>query len=641
MRPGLIRLSILLICFIAFLGLLIGQLAKIQLVEHNQYRQRAAEQHVFTRPIPARRGSVLDRSRRPLAATVPACLVFGDPHLIEDAHGTAKALAEVINSDKRQLASKFSDRNSRYQAIDLALDVDKGREIERLGLTGICVEPSGRRVRPLGDVACNLVGCLSAYEDALSGIELSFDDELRGEPGIRRYLRDALGTARPCIEAVVKKPVPGNSVVLTIDADLQLIVERALKAAVDMHGADGGCIVVVDPVSGDILAMASVPEMGNFPVRAVFEPGSSLKICTFAAALDLGRVDTTTVFDTEGGRLKVPGGWIRDDHPKDYPLTLIEAFAFSSNVASSLIGRRIGSDDFYRYLRAFGFGSKTGLCLEGESRGILREPEGWSRRSLETLAIGQEIGVTAIQLSMAYATVANGGILMEPRLVKAIEDEAGRIVKRYPAKTVRRVIRRETSEQMMRLLESVVQEGTGIPAAIDGIRVAGKTGTGQKAEHGRYIAGKYYSVFAGVVPADRPEYVCLVMLDEPSGKSHYGGPVCGPVFKQIVSSLMKKDKRLLPDDCPHLAVRSATVRRTTPAVVSSSPSGLRSGSAGPDSRVCPSVRGLTLREAARILVRAGLEWTASGSGIVVAQQPGPGEQVTDLDFCKLRLSPAR
>ena len=194
---------------------------------------------------------------------------------------------------------------------------------------------------------------------------------------------------------------------------------------------------------------------------------------------------------------------------------------------------------------------------------------------------------------------------------------------------------------MIRLLESVVQEGTGTFAAIDGIRVAGKTGTGQKAQHGRYVAGKYYSVFAGIIPADRPEYVCLVMLDEPSGRSHYGGPVCGPVFKEIIATLIRREKGILPDDCPHLAVRSAAVRRTVPAVVSSSTSSLQAGSADLGSGVCPAVRGLTLREAARILVRAGLKWRATGTGIVVAQWPGPGEKVTEGGVCKLSLGPAR
>jgi cell division protein FtsI/penicillin-binding protein 2 len=641
MKPGLLRLSAMLLCFFAVLGLLIGKLAKIQIAEHGYYKEIADRQHGFERLIPAERGAVLDRNLRPLAASLPAYRVFADPRVISNPVGVAEALAGVLPVDRRRLAKALADHESHYHLIELAVDVEKGLEIRRLGLEGICVEAVGRRTRPLGEVARNIVGSLSAYEEPLGGIESAFDCELRGEPGIRRYLRDALGTPRPCMEAVVKTPVAGNSVVLTIDADVQHIAETALEAAVDLHCANGGCVVIVEPTSGEILAMASISDNGNFPVRAVFEPGSSMKICTYGAALDLGRVDSNAVFDTNGGKLQVRGGWIKDDHPRDYPLRLREAFAISSNVAASMIARRVGEADFYRYLRAFGFGSKTGLPLEGESNGILRELDEWSGRSLETLGIGQEIGVTAIQMTMAYAAVANGGVLMEPRLVKAILDESGRAIRRYPAKTVRRVIRQETADQMISLLESVVEEGTGTPAGIDGIRVAGKTGTGQKAAHGRYIAGKYYSVFAGIIPDGKPGYVCLVMLDEPSVKGHYGGPVCGPVFKEIMCALLRKQKTLFPEGCARLAALGSTSRESVPAIVSSSSPGLGAGTPLPDGRVCPDVTGLTLREAARVLACAGLEWSASGTGMVVGQAPGAGEAVVDRGVCRLILDPGR
>jgi cell division protein FtsI (penicillin-binding protein 3) len=239
------------------------------------------------------------------------------------------------------------------------------RDLKSLNLTGVFFEESGRRVRPLGPVGQNVVGCLSDDDRALGGIELFFDAELRGEVGLRRYLRDALGNPRPCVGSIIDEPVSGHSVVLTLDSDLQVIAEEALRAAIDEHGAKGGCVVVVDPSNGDVLALASHPMGQNFPVRAVFEPGSSLKICTYAAAIDLGRVDSTDKFDTNHGVLQVAGGCINDDHKYDI-LTLTEAFALSSNVAAAMIARRIGAWNLYRYLVAFGFGNKTGICLEGE-----------------------------------------------------------------------------------------------------------------------------------------------------------------------------------------------------------------------------------------------------------------------------------
>jgi cell division protein FtsI/penicillin-binding protein 2 len=641
MKPSVLRLSILLLGFLALMGLLIAKLADLQIAKHAYYKGIAADQHGVRRPIPAARGAILDRRHRPLATSLPSYRVSADPGLIKDFEGTASALAAILDIDARRLGHRLAESDSWYVLISLAVDVDTGLAIERLGLPGICVEAVGRRIRPLGPVACNITGSLSPYDEPLGGVELMFDRILKGEPGVRRYLRDARGNSRPCLEPIVDLPVAGNSLVLSIDADFQHLAEEALEAAVDDHDAKGGCVVIVEPVSGDVLAIANVSSNANFPVRAIFEPGSAFKICTFSAAIDLGCVDSTSVFDTKGGKLKVPGGWIRDDHPKDYPLSLKEAFAVSSNVAASMIALRIGDANFYRYIRAFGFGCKTGLPLGGESAGILREPDDWSRRSLQTLGIGQEIGVTAIQLTMAYAAVANGGVLMEPRLVKAVIDGSGRIVETYPAKTVRRVIREETADKMLRLLEAVVEEGTGKPAGIDGILVAGKTGTGQKAANGHYIAGKYYSVFAGIIPDGRTRYVCLVMLDEPSAKGHYGGPVCGPIFKEIMSRVIAKEKNLFPDNCVHLALLGGTADRGIPAVVTSATAAAEGRTPPPDGSVCPDLAGLTLREAARALTSVGLEWSAVGSGLVVAQQPGAGEPADERGICKLILGQTR
>jgi cell division protein FtsI/penicillin-binding protein 2 len=641
MKPNLLRLSVILLSLLAFLGLLVGKLAVIQIAKHPYYKEIADRQHESERSVPAMRGAILDRNCRPLAVSVPIYRVWADPVVVGDPVAAARTLGGIIPLDQKRLSRRLAERKSRYELIELAVDVETGLKIKSLCLPGICVEAAGRRVRPLGDVARNLVGSLSPYEEPMGGVERSFDKILKGEPGIRRYFRDALGNTRPCMEAVVRLPEAGNSLVLTIDADLQLIAERALADAVAYHAARGGCVVIVEPRSGDILAMASVSDNHNFPVRAVFEPGSSLKICTYAAALDLGRVDSTSVFDTNGGKLQVPGGWIRDDHPRQYPLLLREAFSISSNVAASMIARRIGEAEFYRYLLAFGFGLRTGIPLEGESGGILRAPEEWSKRSLETLAIGQEIGVTAVQLAMAYAAIANEGVLMRPRLVKAMLDDKGRVMKRYPAKTVRRVVRRETADRMVDLLESVVKEGTGTPAGIDGIRVAGKTGTGQKAANGHYMAGKYYSVFAGIVPDAVPGYVCLVVLDEPAEKGHYGGPVCGPVFREITSSFLRYTKSVFPEVCTHVTASEASLPEGVPVVVSFSLSGTEALGTGTKGRTCPAVTGLTLREAARVLASFGLAWSAAGSGVVMEQAPCAGDPVGDGEVCRLTLGQAR
>jgi cell division protein FtsI (penicillin-binding protein 3) len=424
-RPGVGRLLVLLVGFVAFAVILVAKLVSVQIVDHDYYKAIAVGQHGYLRPIPAKRGTIYDRTGRVLATTMPAYRVYADPSMVDDAALAASSVSGIAGCNRHKLQRKLLNKKNRYVLIDLALDVERALAFRRLGLKGVVIEPAGTRVRPFDSAASGVLGCLSAYEEPLSGIELRFDEMLKGTAGVRRHLRDARGRPIPCVEAVVEESVAGHSMILTLDIDLQLTAEKALDEAIEAHGAKGGCVLVVDPWTGDILAMASSPRNRNFPVRVVFEPGSAFKLCTYATALDLKRVDSLSIFDTNHGKLKVPGGWITDDHPRDEALPLIEAFAISSNVAASMVARQVGCEDFYRYMLAFGFGTKTGIDLEGESAGILREPASWSKRSLETLAMGQEIGVTALQLTMAYAAVANGGNLMKPRLVRAIIDENG------------------------------------------------------------------------------------------------------------------------------------------------------------------------------------------------------------------------
>jgi cell division protein FtsI/penicillin-binding protein 2 len=553
-RPGEKKLLIILFGFLVFVAILTARLFDIQIIKHETYHRTALDQHIAVRSVPGKRGTIYDRNLRPLAMTLPTYTVFVDPMVISKPREVAATLAKVTGISRRSLLARLADRDSRFKIVTRTLGIEPAMELKSMSMTGVYVEPSGRRVRPLGDAGANVTGMMSDDDRPLGGIELTFDGVLRGEPGLRRYLRDARGTARPCIEAVVKQPVDGRSLILTLDADLQEIAEQALDRAVRRNRARGGCLVLVEPNTGDIVALASNPRSPDFAVRTVFEPGSALKICTFAAALELDKTDTSDVFVVEDGRIRVAGGFIRDDHPRKI-MTTVDAFKHSSNVVAAMLARRIGQKEFYRYLRIFGFGMKTGVELEGESGGILREPVDWCRRSLETLAIGQEIGITAIQLTMAYACIANRGVLMRPRLVKAIFDDGGEIEKRYPPKVVRRVVTESTAAQMMRLLEAVVEGGTGLAAGIDGICIGGKTGTGQKAECGTYAKGKYYSVFAGVVPLRSPRYTCVVVMDEPDGDWHYGGMICGPVFRDVVESILKREKDLVPAGCLRFADR--------------------------------------------------------------------------------------
>jgi cell division protein FtsI (penicillin-binding protein 3) len=628
MRLTSARMLAMFAAFVILAGVIVGRFFQLQVIRHEHYKRIAQGQHYEPADTPAKRGTIFDRNLKPLAVTLPAMQVFVDPHLVLDPEAVAKGVSRRTAHDYGSVLKRITNTGTYFVSIDKALDIETAREISDLGLDGICVVPSGRRVRPLKDVGVNIIGGYGDDGRCLTGIELSFDEELRARPGRRRYFRDARGRARPCVESVITTPVAGNSVVLAIDADFQVMVERALAEALKTNKAKGGCALLIDPANGDVLAMASSPKNCNFPVRQTFEPGSAFKICVFSAALDMGVVDTDAVFRTGDGKLKVRGGVITDLHPHDV-MDLAEAVKYSSNVVAALVGRDVGAEAFHRYVRSFGFGAKTGVELEGESKGLLNEPGDWSGRSLETISMGHEVSVTALQLAMAYAAIANGGELLRPRLVKAVIDEDGNVLKTYKPKVVRRVIKEQTAARMAHLLRGVIEDGTGMLACVEGIPSAGKTGTSEKVVNGRYSRDLHTCIFAGFIPVENPKYVCVVVIDEPNGVFSYGGGVCGPAFSSMVSSLSRMEKACLPSSCLVLAGSSSGSDHSPKAVAT-----LWDG--GGKSR-CPSVIGLTLFEAKRVFEEASVRWLYSGSGRVVKQDPAPGAPLRSTRLCKICL----
>jgi cell division protein FtsI (penicillin-binding protein 3) len=310
-------------------------------------------------------------------------------------------------------------------------------------------------------------------------------------------------------------------------------------------------------------------------------------------------------------------------------MDLPDAIKYSSNVVAALVARDVGAEAFHRYVRSFGFGAKTGIELEGESKGLLNEPGDWSGRSLETISMGHEVSVTALQLAMAYAAIANGGELMRPRLVRAVIDEEGVVLKSMKPRVVRRVIKEQTAEEMARLLRGVVDDGTGMLACVEGIPSAGKTGTAEKVKNGRYCKDLHTCVFAGFIPVENPRYVCVVVVDEPNGVFSYGGGVCGPAFASILSSLSRMEKACLPSSCLTLA-RSSSAGGHSPGAVATLWDGRGQAK-------CPSVIGLTLSEAKRVFEEASIRWLYSGSGRVVKQDPAPGAPLSSSRLCKICL----
>lgn len=406
--------------------------------------------------------------------------------------------------------------------------------------------PDGRRIWPSGALALPLLGMVGRDGAGLMGLEYRWDKELRGTPGWKVARRTGLGKPWPAFDQEGFGPQEGLSVVTTLRPGLQAEVEKILAETVSSHGAQGGVAVVLEASSGDIAAAASLPapanrlEMAQGRVDAgivhrTYEPGSTFKAVTLSAALDAQAVELSTKFSV--GPSWTPGVGIqpiRDSHAHNGVFDVGWCFEQSSNVCFAQVAMRVGQEKLYRTARDFGFGTPTGVELPGEEGGTLHTVDQWSARSLPTLAIGQEVTVTPLQLASAYAALANGGILMKPRLVRALVDSRGDTVERFPSRPVRRAVSERAARIAVRALERVVESGTGRLAEIDGLKVAGKTGTSQKVGNGKYYQDRFMASFVGIVPTRPSSLVCLVVLDDPSRDGHTGGLAAAPAFAKIM-----------------------------------------------------------------------------------------------------------
>ncbi|MFN8176545.1 MAG: penicillin-binding protein 2 [bacterium] len=482
------RLVVGVIAAALFGALVVARLVQVQLVEFVPLSKVADSQQERTLTYPAARGSVTDRSGEPLVMTL--------------------------------------------------------REDRRL-------QHPGERLHPHGPLGAQLVGFVSKDGHGQEGVELAFDGDLQGRDGFRVVGANARGYLRTIPGSRSESPQDGSTVVLSIDAAAQSILERELARTVKDTNAHSATGVLLEPRTGDVLAMASYPAFdpehpGDAPaehrkLRAVTdmtEPGSTFKVVTIGGCLEEGLVERGTLVESSAV-MELAGGYKLHDK-QDYGwVTVEETLVHSINTATAQLGRKLGPERLYQYARAFGLGCVTGIDLPGEASGILSRPVGWSGRSLETIAIGQEIAVTPIQLACAYAAIANGGVLMKPRLVREIRDARGDVERRYPPRQVRRVLSPETARTLSEMMAKVVEEGTGETASIPGITVAGKTGTAQwfDRERNRYDPTSHVASFAGFVPADEPRLVGVVMVERPEGVG-WGREVAAPCFRRIVEGIL-------------------------------------------------------------------------------------------------------
>jgi cell division protein FtsI (penicillin-binding protein 3) len=528
------------------------RLFSLQIVQANDLSKRAEHQHEKSVALEGERGTIFDRKGRILATNVDMPSIYAIPSVIRRPEAVAPDLARGLQSDRRSILRRLKTDKS-FVWIERKVNPAVARSVMDLGIEGIGVLNESQRFYPKRNLMGHLLGFAGMDNSGLEGVELKYDGWLRGEKGWAVLERDAFGHTIFQKGVDPYSPARGKDLVLTIDEVIQHIAETELDDVMEQTRATDATVIVMDPKTGEVLAMAVRPifnpnrveserpdQWRNRAITDTYEPGSTFKIVSASAALEEHVASPNDIFYCEEGRMAVAGGAIRD-HEKEGYLTFQEVIQKSSNIGMIKIAMRMQPDRLYEHIRAFGFGEKSGIDFEGESPGLVRDPKHWSGRSLPSIAIGQEVAATPLQVITAVSAVANGGALMRPRLVSEIRDVDGRAVKTFPPEVRRQAISAETAAKMMKILEGTVsKEGTGERAAIAGYRIAGKTGTAQKIDPvtRRYSRRDTVTSFVGIVPAEDPRIVILVVVDSPKGVA-WGGTVAAPAFKNIAEQVLR------------------------------------------------------------------------------------------------------
>lgn len=621
-----------------------ARLVFLQVVAHEKYASDANGQQESVLRLEALRGDIVDRNGRAMAYSVDANSIFADPKLVVDPDKTAAALCAALGDcsarERLELPRKLR-QSGRFSYIRRSRQVspEQVARVAALELAGIGLQPDTGRYYPLGSLAAHIIGFVDQDNRGQAGIEYAYDEMIRGENG-RGYAQ--VDARRHRVQTRIdREPVPGATLELTLDLYLQHLVERELQAGIEASRARAGTAIVMDPYTGEILALASYPTFNpnlpgdaspdqrrNTATQAVYEPGSTFKIVTAAAAIQEGVIEAGDMVDTNPGWIKIGGRKpITEDSGHNYGvLSFEDAIIKSSNVGAIKVGLRTGAERLARYVHRFGFGQALAPDFPGQSRGIWN-PRGLNESGLASVSMGYQVSVTPLQMITAASTVANGGLLMEPRVVRAVRHPDG-VREVVAPKVLRRAIEEDTAEIVGRIMEGVVSRGTArLTAKIDGYPAAGKTGTAHKvAAGGGYSRSDYNASFVGYIPADDPAFTILVVIDTPR-TSIYGGVVAAPVFRRIAEGALVYSG-LAPTGGQHplLTVQAGSAVAPRPAARPAQVMPVSVAVGGP--ALMPDVRGLSGREAVRVLAAAGVSARVTGSGFVRTQAPAAG---TPLD----------
>jgi cell division protein FtsI (penicillin-binding protein 3) len=547
-EPGPRKGRILTMVVVLGLGIvaILGRAFYLQVTRHDDFMKRSEGQHRTQLKLTANRGEILDRNGQPLAISAPVASVYAVPNEVQDVAGTVAVLVSTLGVDPGKISARLAKKND-FAWIARQIGPAETKTLEARKLPGIYLMDEPRRFYPNRTIGGALIGFAGIDGSGLEGIERDYDRYLRGKEYVLDTLRDARGRQLLTGGYLPQEQLSGHSVVTTIDLRIQQVAEQAVAAQVDEMGAKSGFVVVMEPRTGDILAMAQTPtfdpnlfdeatadEWRNKPITDSLEPGSTIKPFLVAAALDAGKITPESIFDGHGGQWQFGKKLIRDVHGVG-SMNTYELVKFSSNIGAVQVGQRLGKDLYGAYLAAYGFGEPTGVGLSGETGGILHSSAKWGQIHLATMSYGYGLSVTPLQMARGMAALVNGGHVMRPRIVKEIRDARGNVVESFPVREVRRVIGDAASAQIRTALHMVTEKGgTGGRAVIPGFRVGGKTGTAHKVDPvaGGYSKNKMRSSFVGFVPVDDPRLVMYVLVDEPT-KAQYGGVVAAPIFRAI------------------------------------------------------------------------------------------------------------
>jgi cell division protein FtsI/penicillin-binding protein 2 len=645
------------ITILAWSGLCI-RLFQIQVLNSDKYEAVVLKQSQKKQNLPATRGNIYDRDNRPLTRNIIHYTLSVNPSKVTDKDGLAKVISERTGQSEEYYLKKLNSK-ARFEYLERNLQRETLGSLETTVFEGLNIERKYRRYYPHNQIAAQILGFTNVDDEGISGIEKDFNTYLTGEAGWVYKTKGWKGKIQYKSGMPFQAPINGYNVQLTLDLEYQSILEEELLRRQTETKAVSATGIIMNPQTGEILAMASTPGFDNnkfsnsspeqHRIRSItdqFEPGSTYKIVPALAAISNNKIGLTEEFNCENGEYKYFNIMIRD-HEKHGMLTLPQIMHFSSNIGVVKFMKQVGAKGLYNQSRAFGFGSATGISIAGEAVGKLNPVKNWSAVSLGQISMGHEVGVTAIQLATAYCAIANGGYLVTPRIVRQIIDHNQDVVYAEEPAIIRKISDENAMKNMREILRGVVVNGTGHKAEIAGWDVAGKTGTAQKWKNGKYSNDKFISNFVGFFPYENPQLLAFIMLDEPRKPNHWGSEGAAVAFRRIIKRIINMDDEIIPpvreqkrvEYVNSLIKDDIIIQRNGPlaAQVSTLPIALSTVANFSNKVPMPEVRGFSMRKAMTVLRQAGLKIQIQGSGKVIWQSPKPGSILNKGSTCIVGL----